>query len=110
MRRAILSVSDKTGLISFGRRSGARVELDRGHREGTGRGRVTRGERQRRNGLSRNDGRPRQDAPSNHGGIPRGVIVGRFAAAERHGIGLVDLVVVNLYPFVETRKRISSMI
>ena len=111
MRRAILSVSDKTGLIPFGQALvGARVRagLDRRHRQGAGRRRPAGRQRQRRHRLSRNDGRPRQDAasedPRRHPRAPHRIP--RISQlAEQHGIGLVDLVVVNLYPFVETAAK-----
>ena len=66
------------------------------------------GERQRRHRLSRDDGRPRQDAasqdPRRHPRAPASPRRSRGCAAQ-HGIGLVDLVVVNLYPFVETAAK-----
>ena len=62
----------------------------------------------RRHRLPRNDGRPRQDAapedPRRHPGAPPSPR-GPRRWPRQHGIGLVDLVVVNLYPFVETAAK-----
>ncbi len=111
MRRAILSVSDKTGLIPFGQglvEPRLRAGLDRRHGQGAGRRGPAGGQRQRRHRLPRNDGRPRQDAasqdPRRHPRAPRSSRGSRRLPAQ-HGIGLVDLVVVNLYPFVETAAK-----
>ena len=65
--RALLSVSDKSGLVEFARalaRSRRRPRLDRRHEEGARRGRPRRAGCVRPDRLSRDDGRPRQDAPS----------------------------------------------
>ena len=52
------------------------------------------------------DGRVKTLHPRIHGGIlARRHHPDDLAAARAHGIGLVDLVVVNLYPFVETAAR-----
>jgi len=110
MRRAILSVSDKTGLISFGQ------------------GLVSRGFQLVSTGGTAKtladaglpvvnvsdvtgfpemmDGRVKTLHPKIHGGIlARRDHPDDLALAEEHGIGLVDLVVVNLYPFVETAAK-----
>ena len=63
--RALLSVSDKTGLVDFAKRAGRlrrRAGLDRRHRQGAEGGRAGGHRRRRADRLSRNDGRPRQDA------------------------------------------------
>ena len=67
VRRALLSVSDKTGLVGIRRgafqgRRGA--GLDRRHGEGDRGGRHRRARRVRADRLSRDHGRPRQDAAS----------------------------------------------
>src|SRR6186997_141101 len=105
MRRAILSVSDKAGLVPFGRALAERgFEL-----VSTGGTARTLAEA----GLpvvnvsdvtgfpEMMDGRVKTLHPALHGGIlARRDRDDDLAAAKAHGIGLVDLVVVNLYPFV----------
>ena len=107
VRRALLSVSDKTGLEDFARALAARgVELI--STGGTARG-------LREAGLTvvdvadltgfpeMMDGRVKTLHPVVHGGLlalrddP-----GHVAAMEAHGIGAIDLLVVNLYPFEAT--------
>ena len=106
MRRALLSVSDKTGLLDFARGLAARgFEL------------VSTGGTARaleEGGLSvlpisavtsfpeMMDGRVKTLHPMVHGGIlaRRAVAADREAAA-RHGITMIDLVAVNLYPFAK---------
>src|SRR4051794_35395608 len=52
------------------------------------------------------DGRVKTLHPLVHGGIlARRSEPDDLAAAAAHGIGLIDLVVVNLYPFSETARR-----
>ncbi len=110
MRRAILSVSDKTGLISFGKALSARgFELV--STGGTAKALAE-------TGLpvvnvsdvtgfpEMMDGRVKTLHPKIHGGIlARRHHPEDLQLAEQHGIGLVDLVVVNLYPFVETAAK-----
>ena len=104
--RALLSVSDKTGLLEFARGLAARgIEL------------VSTGGTARaleEGGLSvipisdvtgfpeMMDGRVKTLHPMVHGGIlaRRAVAADREAAAQ-HGITMIDLVVVNLYPFAK---------
>lgn len=107
IRRALLSVSDKSGLAELGRDLAARgVELV--STGGTAKA-------LREAGLSVKDvsdltgfpemmdGRVKTLHPSVHGGLlalrdnPE-----HIAAMEAHGIGAIDLVVVNLYPFEAT--------
>ena len=107
MRRALISVSDKTGLIEFARDLSARgIEiLSTG---GTAKA-------LREAGLTvvdvadvtgfpeMMDGRVKTLHPVVHGGL----LALRdsdehMAAAASHGIGMIDLLVVNLYPFEET--------
>ena len=110
MPRALLSVSDKTGIVDLGRGLAARgFELV--STGGTARALSDAGlavtERVRGDRLSRNDGRPRQDAaPGDSRRHPRaarssGRSGGRSHARHRP----VDLVVVNLYPFAETARE-----
>src|SRR5687767_5476616 len=110
MRRAILSVSDKTGLIPFGKALATRgFELV--STGGTAKALADAG-------LSvvnvsdvtgfpeMMDGRVKTLHPKIHGGIlARRHQPEDLQLARQHGIGLVDLVVVNLYPFVETAAK-----
>ncbi len=108
--RALLSVSDKTGLIEFARALAAhwrRARLHRGHRQGDCRDRVESIRCFRPDRLSRNDGWPGQDAASES--------TRRIArdpeqheherAMKAHGIAPIDLLVVNLYPFEATVEK-----
>ncbi len=106
VRRALLSVSDKTGLADFGRRlHGLGVDLL--STGGTARA-------LRDAGLPVTDvadvtgfpeilgGRVKSLHPKIHGGIlARRTDPDDLAELEEHGIGAIDLVVVNLYPFRE---------
>lgn len=107
LRRALLSVSDKTGLIELGKALADRgVEL-----LSTGGSAAA----LRDAGLSVKDvsevtgfpemmdGRVKTLHPVVHGGIlARRDLDSHVAAMDEHGIGGIDLVVVNLYPFEET--------
>jgi phosphoribosylaminoimidazolecarboxamide formyltransferase / IMP cyclohydrolase len=110
MKRAILSVSDKSGLIDFGRGLAARgFELV--STGGTARALADAGlpvvNVSEVTGFPEMmDGRVKTLHPKVHGGIlARRGHPEDLEAARRHGIGLVDLVAVNLYPFVETAAR-----
>ncbi|HYJ31356.1 MAG TPA: bifunctional phosphoribosylaminoimidazolecarboxamide formyltransferase/IMP cyclohydrolase [Allosphingosinicella sp.] len=108
--RALLSVSDKTGLAELGR------ALDRHGVELVSTGGTARALRDA--GLEVRDvseltgfpemmdGRVKTLHPKVHGGL---LAVrddpGHAAAMAAHGIGAIDLVVVNLYPFAETVAR-----
>ncbi|MBS7669488.1 bifunctional phosphoribosylaminoimidazolecarboxamide formyltransferase/IMP cyclohydrolase [Croceicoccus gelatinilyticus] len=110
IRRALLSVSDKTGLVELGQALAARkVELV--STGGTAR-------TLREAGLEVKDvsditgfpemmdGRVKTLHPMVHGGLLSVRDNPEHAAAmEAHGIGAIDLVIVNLYPFVETVKK-----
>jgi phosphoribosylaminoimidazolecarboxamide formyltransferase / IMP cyclohydrolase len=110
MRRAILSVSEKSGLIPFAKALSARgFELV--STGGTAKALADAG-------LSvinvsevtgfpeMMDGRVKTLHPKIHGGIlARRDHREDLQLAQQHGIGLVDLVVVNLYPFVETASK-----
>ena len=110
IRRALLSVSDKTGLAELGRAlAGHGVEL------------VSTGgtaQKLREAGLEVRDiadltgfpemmdGRVKTLHPKVHGGLLAVRDDPTHAAAmAEHGIGAIDLVVVNLYPFAETVAR-----
>ena len=110
MRRAILSVSDKSGLVSFGKALAARgFELV--STGGTAKALAEAGlavvNVSDVTGFPEMmDGRVKTLHPKIHGGIlARRHHPDDLRLAEEHGIGLVDLVVVNLYPFVETAAR-----
>ncbi|TCP39736.1 bifunctional phosphoribosylaminoimidazolecarboxamide formyltransferase/IMP cyclohydrolase [Rhodovulum marinum] len=107
LRRALISVSDKEGLVDLGRALAARgVEL-------LSTGGTARALREAGLGVvdvadvtgfpEMMDGRVKTLHPMVHGGLlalrdnPDHV-----AAMETHGIGAIDLLVVNLYPFEET--------
>src|SRR5262245_19653502 len=110
MRRAILSVSDKTGLISFGKSLAARgFELISAG--GTAKALADAGLPVTNvsdvTGFPEMmDGRVKTLHPMIHGGIlARRDHPEDLQLASKHGIGLVDLVVVNLYPFVQTAAK-----
>jgi phosphoribosylaminoimidazolecarboxamide formyltransferase / IMP cyclohydrolase len=110
MPRALLSVSDKTEIVSL-----ARGLVDRGFElistGGTARALIDSGLPVA--GVSdltgfpeMLDGRVKTLHPKIHGGIlARRSHAEDLDALERHGIGLIDLVVVNLYPFEATAKK-----
>ncbi|HEY6213576.1 MAG TPA: bifunctional phosphoribosylaminoimidazolecarboxamide formyltransferase/IMP cyclohydrolase, partial [Vicinamibacterales bacterium] len=110
MRRALLSVSDKTGIVDLGRGLAARgfelvstggtaKALTAGGLNVTNVSDVT--------GFPEMmDGRVKTLHPLIHGGLlARRDHPADLDAATTHGIGLIDVVVVNLYPFEETAKR-----
>ena len=110
MPRALLSVSEKTGLAELG------VELARRKFELVSTGGTAKALADA--GLAVTsvsdvtgfpemmDGRVKTLHPLVHGGIlARRSHTEDLEAARAHGIGLVDLVVVNLYPFVTTAAR-----
>ncbi|MEM7424679.1 MAG: bifunctional phosphoribosylaminoimidazolecarboxamide formyltransferase/IMP cyclohydrolase [Pseudomonadota bacterium] len=110
VRRALLSVSDKSGLIDFARALNAHgIELV--STGGTARaiaeaGLDVRDVSDLTNFPEMMDGRVKTLHPAVHGGI---LAVRGNAEHERaqdeHDIGNIDLVVVNLYPFEETVAR-----
>lgn len=104
MPRALLSVSDKTGLVDLARGLAARgYELV--STGGTARALAEAGVKA--TGVSdltrfpeMLDGRVKTLHPAIHGGIlARRDRPEHLAALTRHGIGVIDVVVVNLYPF-----------
>ena len=106
MPRALLSVSDKTGIVGLGRGLAARgFELV--STGGTARmladaGVAVVSVSDVTGYPEMMDGRVKTLHPALHGGIlARRDRADDLAAAERHGIGLVDVVVVNLYPFAK---------
>jgi phosphoribosylaminoimidazolecarboxamide formyltransferase/IMP cyclohydrolase len=106
MPRALLSVSDKTGVAELGAAlAGRGFELV--STGGTARALASAGlavtSVSDLTGFPEMmDGRVKTLHPALHGGIlARRDRPDDLAALERHGLGLVDLVIVNLYPFVE---------
>ncbi len=110
MPRALLSVSDKTGLVDFARALAHRG-IDLVSTGGTAR--VLRDAGLAAIGISdvtgfpeMMDGRVKTLHPLVHGGIlARRDKADDLAAAAAQGITLIDLVVVNLYPFVEAASN-----
>jgi len=110
MPRALISVSDKTGLLDFARALTARG-FDLVSTGGTASALQQAGLRVI--GISdvtgvpeMMDGRVKTLHPMVHGGIlARRGQPADLAAAARHGITLIDLVVVNLYPFVHAASN-----
>ena len=110
MRRAILSVSDKTGLIPFGQALSARgFELvsTGGTAKALADAALPVVNVSDVTGFPEMmEGRVKTLHPKIHGGIlARRHHPEDLELARQHGIGLVDLVVVNLYPFVETAAK-----
>src|SRR6187455_1312017 len=110
MPRALLSVSDKNGIVDLARGLAARgFELV--STGGTGRALAEAGLQV--TGVSEltgfpemMDGRVKTLHPALHGGIlARRDRADDLAALEAHGLGLVDVVVVNLYPFVKAASN-----
>jgi len=110
IRRALLSVSDKTGLPELGRALAEKgVELV--STGGTAKalrdaGLTVRDVSDLTGFPEMMDGRVKTLHPKVHGGL-LGVRDNpeHAAAMEAHGIGAIDLVVVNLYPFAQTVTR-----
>ena len=110
VRRALLSVSDKTGLVELGRALSQRgVELvstggtARSLREA---GLAVRDVAEVTGFPEMMDGRVKTLHPMVHGGLlALRDDAAHVAAMEAHGIGAIDLLVVNLYPFEQTVAR-----
>lgn len=110
MPRALLSVSDKTGLAEF-----ARALADRGYELYSTGGTLKALTESGVSALSVTeltgfpeilDGRVKTLHPGVHGGLlARRDRPEHLAALREHGLGELDLLVVNLYPFVETASR-----
>jgi phosphoribosylaminoimidazolecarboxamide formyltransferase/IMP cyclohydrolase len=106
----LLSVSDKSGIAALGQALAAR-DYEIVSTGGTARALAEAGVRV--TGVSdvtgfpeMMDGRVKTLHPKLHGGIlARRDHADDLAAAAAHGIGLVDIVVVNLYPFEATAKQ-----
>src|SRR6476469_7807200 len=110
MRRAILSVSDKSGLISFAqdlvKRGFELVSTGGTARALSDAGMPVVNVSDVTGFPEMMDGRVKTLHPKIHGGIlARRDHPDDLQLAKQHDIGLVDLVVVNLYPFVETAAK-----
>ncbi|MBT5413075.1 MAG: bifunctional phosphoribosylaminoimidazolecarboxamide formyltransferase/IMP cyclohydrolase [Rhodospirillaceae bacterium] len=107
VRRALISVSDKTGLEALGQALAA-AGVDILSTGGTARSLRETGvdvvEVSDHTGFPEiMDGRVKTLQPSIHGGIlARRDDAGHLAAMDDHGIAPIDLVVINLYPFEAT--------
>src|SRR3954466_16333476 len=104
MRRALLSVSDKSGLVEFGAGL-TRLGFELVSTGGTGPALAAAGLPVTNvsdvTGFPEMmEGRVKTLHPLVHGGIlARRDQPAQLAAAAEHGIGLIDIVAVNLYPF-----------
>ena len=115
IRRALLSVSDKTGLIAFAtalKRARHRDRLDGRHGSGAeGGGSCTSTDVSELTGFPEMmDGRVKTLHPRVHGGLLaiRGNAEHEKAASE-HAILPIDLLVVNLYPFEATVAKGAAL-
>lgn len=107
LRRALISVSDKTGLIEFGRFLAARgVEVlsTGGTAKALREAGVPVKDVSEHTGFPEIlDGRVKTLVPQVHGGIlGRRDLADHVAQMDQHGIAPIDLVAVNLYPFEAT--------
>lgn len=110
MTTALLSVSDKTGIVDFAKALAARGVklLSTG---GTARLLADAGlpvtEVAEVTGFPEMlDGRVKTLHPRIHGGLlARRDVPAHMAALEQHGIGTIDLLIVNLYPFAQATAR-----
>jgi len=105
--RALISVSDKTGLVELGRflaNSGVEVLSTGGSAKALAEAGVKVKEVGAHTGFPEiMDGRVKTLHPLIHGGIlGRRGEASHVAAMRQHGIAPIDLVVVNLYPFEQT--------
>jgi phosphoribosylaminoimidazolecarboxamide formyltransferase/IMP cyclohydrolase len=110
MPRALLSVSDKTGVVDFARGLTTRgyelVSTGGTAATLTAAGLTVTGVSTLTGFPEMMDGRVKTLHPALHGGIlARRDRPDDLAALNAHGIGLVDLVIVNLYPFVKAASN-----
>src|SRR4029079_9909427 len=113
MPRALISVSDKTGLIDFAgglvRRGFELVSTGGTARALQQAGLAVVGISDVTGFPEMMDGRVKTLHPLVHGGIlARRSRVADLAAAAAHGITLIDVVVVNLYPFVKAAANAET--
>src|SRR6478736_9648211 len=110
MPRALLSVSDKTGIVEFARGLAARgfelVSTGGTARTLADAGLAVTNVSDITGFPEMMDGRVKTLHPNVHGGIlARRDHAEDLLAMARHGIQAIDVVIVNLYPFAETAKR-----
>src|SRR5437764_8494982 len=110
MPRALLSVSDKSGIVELGRGLAARgfelVSTGGTARTLADHGLTVTNVSDVTGFPEMMDGRVKTLHPKVHGGIlARRDHPEDLAAAAQHGIGLVDVVIVNLYPFADTARK-----
>ena len=110
IRRALLSVHDKTGLVDFAKalaRRGVELVSTGGSARALAEAGLAVKEVAALTGFPEMlDGRVKTLHPAVHGGIlARRDLPEHRDALERHGIGEIDLVAVNLYPFEATVAR-----
>src|SRR5438128_5219651 len=110
MPRALLSVSNKTGIVDVARGLVARgfelVSTGGTARTLAGAGLAVINVSDITGFPEMMDGRVKTLHPLIHGGIlARRDHPDDLAAAASHGIGLVDVVIVNLYPFADTARK-----
>ena len=108
--RAVISVSDKTGLGPFARalaKQGVEIYSTGGTKKAIAEAGAPVKSISELTGFPEIlDGRVKTLHPAVHGGIlARRDVPDHMRQLESHGIGLIDMVVVNLYPFVETVSR-----
>ena len=108
--RAVISVSDRTGLGPFARalaEQGVDIYSTGGTKKAIAEAEVPVKSISELTGFPEIlDGRVKTLHPAVHGGIlARRDVPDHMSQLESHGIGLIDMVVVNLYPFVETVSR-----
>ena len=108
-RRALISVSDKTGVVEFARQLEARgweILSTGGTYQSIVQAGITARQVSDVTGFPEMlDGRVKTLHPAVHGGILAVREPGHLGQLEAHGIGTIDLVCVNLYPFRETVAR-----
>jgi phosphoribosylaminoimidazolecarboxamide formyltransferase/IMP cyclohydrolase len=110
IKQALISVSDKTGVLDFARAlsaMGVRILSTGGTAKLLADNGVAVTEVADYTGFPEMlDGRVKTLHPKVHGGIlARRDFPEHMAALEQHGIPAIDMVVVNLYPFVQTVSR-----
>jgi phosphoribosylaminoimidazolecarboxamide formyltransferase/IMP cyclohydrolase len=108
IKRALVSVTDKTGVVEFCRALSEEFGVEIVSTGGTARALADGGVKVRPiddlTGFPEMmDGRVKTLHPRVHGGLlARRDVPAHMAAAEEHGIGMIDLVCVNLYAFEAT--------